>query len=89
MIDTLKSLAETLATVRLMPSMAMEPFFDNVAQNASVCLNGVPDGVVVPLNLADDAGAVNMAADDMTAKPSVGCHGPLQIDGAAAVQLAQ
>ena len=54
-------------------------FFNDEVQDAGGSVHRIPDGIAVPLYHGNGSGAVNVAGNNMSAKPPVCSHCPLQV----------
>ena len=74
-----KPVLSTSATVRLMPSMAMEPFFDDVAKNGLRRIDEDPPTVPFNTPFTDAPHGVHMAAHQVAADPGRELQRPFEI----------
>ncbi len=86
-MDTEKPVGSTAATVRLIPSIVIEPFFNDIAKDRRICMNGVPDSRIVFSDIGNTSDPIHMACYDMSAEAAVGGHGPFQIDSTSNGEL--
>ena len=62
-------------------------FFNDIAKDRRICMNGVPDSRIVFSDISNASDAIHMACYDVSAKTSVGRHGTFQIDSTSNGEL--